>query len=698
MKSAGSLRQAWLLLGLWWRHMRRRAARLGDAPKQSGAPTFLLLNLLVSSYMAALVWGSVARSAKKDPALFAWHMAGILLVALGTGLSKGAQSLQLRGTRNDAFLQPLPLHLLARLGLQIADSVFVVPLAIVVPLAAQHALGRPLLVPALLGPLAYVALFVVGQAMVAWARALGPPSTARSVGFVGVGLYVAGMAAAFTPIGQVLGSVGGRSAQVAELWLGEGMGRAVIAIGLASAMGIAFFVLAAAERWGFDRLDATSATPKAQRGVRDRVALEWQMMLRQGGRPLLVIFSGLLVGAVYLVFFAHAIAKLTKERLLFVAGFAIYLGAIQTIAQAGRAARSDLLARPFLAALPLSPHQVLDGKAQALRKLLLPVLAILALLGGIAAWDGDLAMTYRLGLAIVSLYVVVDGAVSVAFLSNGIGVVGVGGGAASSGFSTQLLMMPLLATVMAPGSWAATTSFVAVVAVTWEARRAAQRSVRWIDDPADDVVRETTVWRALLAATAFFALQALSYQLLSFLEVPPGYMLASAFAASAIVLGLLTWRNGGRFVRPAFFPTRWWAWPAGLLAGAGSGLLALQMAKLLPAPAEAAAGGTPRFDTGELTALAVTMTIVAPLVEEYFFRGWLQKAIEADLPDGKKRWAFVLGACAFALAHLGSYGVPQLVLGLFAGALYAWGGGLWPAILAHAIHNGVVLLLAGNGS
>jgi membrane protease YdiL (CAAX protease family) len=42
----------------------------------------------------------------------------------------------------------------------------------------------------------------------------------------------------------------------------------------------------------------------------------------------------------------------------------------------------------------------------------------------------------------------------------------------------------------------------------------------------------------------------------------------------------------------------------------------------------------------------------------------------------------------------GSYGVPQLVLGLCAGALYALGGGLWPAILAHAIHNGVVLLVA----
>jgi len=36
------------------------------------------------------------------------------------------------------------------------------------------------------------------------------------------------------------------------------------------------------------------------------------------------------------------------------------------------------------------------------------------------------------------------------------------------------------------------------------------------------------------------------------------------------------------------------------------------------------------------------------------------------------------------------------VLGLLTGALYAFGGGLWPAILAHAVHNGVVLLAASG--
>jgi membrane protease YdiL (CAAX protease family) len=50
---------------------------------------------------------------------------------------------------------------------------------------------------------------------------------------------------------------------------------------------------------------------------------------------------------------------------------------------------------------------------------------------------------------------------------------------------------------------------------------------------------------------------------------------------------------------------------------------------------------------------------------------------------------------------VGSLVVPQLVLGLFAGVLYAWTGSLAPGIVAHAAHNGLVLVwsaLATGGS
>ncbi|HKO90936.1 MAG TPA: CPBP family intramembrane glutamic endopeptidase, partial [Polyangiaceae bacterium] len=96
--------------------------------------------------------------------------------------------------------------------------------------------------------------------------------------------------------------------------------------------------------------------------------------------------------------------------------------------------------------------------------------------------------------------------------------------------------------------------------------------------------------------------------------------------------------------------------------------------------------------TGEAWALLGAAVVVAPIAEEYFFRGWLQRAIKQDLPLVWKHWAFVLGALAFALAHLGSYALPQLFVGLAAGALYARGMGLGPAIVAHAVNNGLILL------
>jgi membrane protease YdiL (CAAX protease family) len=685
-----ALSQLALLFGLWWRHMRRRASRLGDTPKLSGVPTSLLLNVLTTCYLTIPVWQSVTRSVALDPGLFTWHMLGATTCAFGIGVSKGSGRLQLRGLRNDAFLEPLPLATLARLGLQFADGFLLMPLALTVPLAAAHeygASGAAAWLGMLLGSVSFVTLFVVGQAASAWARVLGPPATQRYGVYTGIGLNLVGMASVFTPLGQFFGS--SRFAQrFARCWLEPDAALAALFALMALSLVSAYFALCAAERRGFDHLELQHQAPKAHRGVRDRAGLEWLMMARQGGYTLLVVFSAVLIGTIALVW--RSGRNFPSGALTFSVAFVVYLAALQTIGQAGRAARGDLLARPFLSALPLSPHQVLEGKAGALRRLLIPALVMLALLTAAALLHHEWSQAYRAALSFISLLIVVDGAVSVAFLATGIGVVGVGGGQASSSFSTQLLMMPLLATALASNAWTATTASIAVLAITWESQRAARKSLRWLDDPADDAERETTVWRALLAATGFFAMQALSYRLFSATGLGSGYLTSLTFGSGAILLAMLTTRNNARFERPRFLPKAAIYWPLGALAGAGSGGLALSMAKFLPPPPDAP---SPLASSGELLAIALTLTVMAPLVEEYFFRGWLQKAIEYDLPEGKKHWAFVLGAVAFALAHLGTYGVPQLLLGLAAGALYASGGGLWPSILAHAVHNGVVLLV-----
>jgi membrane protease YdiL (CAAX protease family) len=501
-----------------------------------------------------------------------------------------------------------------------------------------------------------------------------------------VGLSALSLGVIFMPIADMwVGPADNAAARFVRHWLVADGSRVVAFATLSLMAALAYGALRAAERIGFDQLEPPIRAPKPSKRVRSRFALERLMMWRQGGQPLFFLFSVLLIGAVG-VFFVRPPSELPPALLRSVAGFVIYLGALQTIALAGRAARGDLLARSFLAALPLSPHQVLDGKARALRTLLLPIYLLLALLVVISGWYGELDQTYRLLLSLASLYIVVSGAVSVAFLSTGIGVPVTSGGRASSSFSTTILMLPLFSTVMAPNAWLATTAFIAMAAVSWESRRAARLSVRWLDDPADDVERETTVWRALLAMNGFLAVQALSDRSLQLFALAPGYRVTIALGGAALLLALLTWWNEGRLRSPRFWPSRAWYWPLGVLSGAASGLLAC----VLPG----AAVLVPSANGSERIALMLTLIVIAPLAEEYFFRGWLQRAIGADLPATWKRWAFVLGAVAFALSHVGSHGLAQLVLGLLAGALYARSGGLWPGIVAHAAHNGVLLFLA----
>ena len=80
-----------------------------------------------------------------------------------------------------------------------------------------------------------------------------------------------------------------------------------------------------------------------------------------------------------------------------------------------------------------------------------------------------------------------------------------------------------------------------------------------------------------------------------------------------------------------------------------------------------------------------------------FFRGWLQQAIAEELPRHLVRWAPLVGALAFACAHVGSPWVPQFAMGLVAGLLWSRSGGLGPSMVAHAVHNGLVLWWAGHG-
>ena len=99
------------------------------------------------------------------------------------------------------------------------------------------------------------------------------------------------------------------------------------------------------------------------------------------------------------------------------------------------------------------------------------------------------------------------------------------------------------------------------------------------------------------------------------------------------------------------------------------------------------------YDPGgaSLALLAFISLIVAPFVEETFFRGFIFTGI------GKRfgyAWGAVLSALLFALAHVQLAAlVPIFFLGLLLAWLYARTGSLWTCIITHFTYNSIALLI-----
>ena len=91
--------------------------------------------------------------------------------------------------------------------------------------------------------------------------------------------------------------------------------------------------------------------------------------------------------------------------------------------------------------------------------------------------------------------------------------------------------------------------------------------------------------------------------------------------------------------------------------------------------------------------LAFSAVLVAPFVEEIFFRGFLFTGFREKYGWRK---AAALSALLFSLIHLQPLNmIPFFILGYIFAYTYEYSGSLWPAILLHATVNGVSMLLLG---
>ena len=89
--------------------------------------------------------------------------------------------------------------------------------------------------------------------------------------------------------------------------------------------------------------------------------------------------------------------------------------------------------------------------------------------------------------------------------------------------------------------------------------------------------------------------------------------------------------------------------------------------------------------------LFITGVIVAPLVEETFFRGFLFQGFRQ-----RYGWiaALLLSSGIFAASHLDPVSfIPTFVLGAVLGYVYHRSNSLWPSIILHFLNNGFAMCL-----
>jgi membrane protease YdiL (CAAX protease family) len=164
---------------------------------------------------------------------------------------------------------------------------------------------------------------------------------------------------------------------------------------------------------------------------------------------------------------------------------------------------------------------------------------------------------------------------------------------------------------------------------------------------------------------------------------PPRPSLGQQFAAQ---LGFRTpgvWREIGLGIVLGI--SAWMAVILVLIAIAGL-LLALGFKDAMPQQPPAMVP----FIAGLPILIRLLISLSAGVVEETFFRGFLQPRI-----------GIVLSTAFFALAHL-SYGQPFMLVGItILSLIYAflvkWRQNVWPAIAAHALFDGVQLLVIVPG-
>lgn len=146
-----------------------------------------------------------------------------------------------------------------------------------------------------------------------------------------------------------------------------------------------------------------------------------------------------------------------------------------------------------------------------------------------------------------------------------------------------------------------------------------------------------------------------------------------------------------------------WGWAAAVLLGLGAMTINLDLGAVqagwLPKPTVEEQLALEKFNQ-ILSAkpwwlLLLVIAVLPGIMEELCFRGFILRGLRSEVSP----WlAIVIAGVMFAVVHLDpSRLLPQFFAGCVAGALVVRTGSIWPAMLFHGIHNGLLVGLEGLG-
>jgi ABC-2 type transport system permease protein len=232
----------------------------------------------------------------------------------------------------------------------------------------------------------------------------------------------------------------------------------------------------------------------------------------------------------------------------------------------------------------------------------------------------------------------------------------------------------------------------------WQKLRA---ELPWLTEPAEDPPPRLYLMHGLLAAFGYFALQGLGLVIAAAVKVPPAAVLPFASGIAAGVVALIAWwqlslHNVRIFPAGARPPLQKCTLliPAGMAAACAIGWAWLQLAESIPWMAsqlqQSRAVAEAMRASGEWIGLAVLAVVVAPVSEEFIFRGLVYHGLRRTHGFA---WSLLWSSLFFTAVHPPLSSVPVFCLA----AVNAWimerTGRLWPCVLVHAGYNGFVLCL-----